>query len=893
MMGNSSSMCRDKKSVHHRGHDGEQVFPSANGSHNHHSANSNWDHERDRHHRRSQHIPHQLNQHHLYTNATAANGNGIGNENVKMNSNSQSISNPNSNPQQQQLQHYEHQIYKTTIPVNNHQCQIQNCSNNIQMNQSAVCGMTTGIGLTTNDVTNGGIPSHSHCCCHNHNNNNDTNCHLVRNSATTTPQLDGKRFVCPTTNTITQPHHENHTTLVGYGNGCGGNGNGNVNSNCGGGELTDGVAKLCQFSSNRNTQQTTSSSHSYSPALVDATRTTNNNNNSNFYFQNSHRAYSSYIDKLRGVSTSAISDENIKPSSKMASSGHNRDRLGMWGTSGDNEVAGKLSGLDRMQKKRYNKGLGFTLEERQLMGIQGLLPAVVKTLEEQVQHAIILLDRLENDLDKYIYLNGLADRNERLFYNVLAADIGKMMPIVYTPVVGLGCQKFSLVFQNPKGMYITIKDKGHVYNVLKNWPETDVRAIVVTDGERILGLGDLGANGMGIPCGKLSLYTALAGIPPHQCLPITLDVGTNTQSILDDPLYIGLRQKRVTGAEYDEFLEEFMQAVMRRFGQNCLVQFEDFGNANAFRLLSRYRDTNCVFNDDIQGTASVALAGLLASLKIKNTCLKENTILFQGAGEAALGIANLCVMAMQQEGLSKEEAKKHVWLVDSKGLIVKNRPSGGLSEHKLHFAHEHEPVDTLAEAVDIIKPSILIGAAAIGGAFTPAILEKMAEFNDTPIIFALSNPTVKAECTAIQAYTHTKGKCIFASGSPFDPVEYNGRTFYPGQGNNSYIFPGVALGVICAGMLTIPEEVFLMSAEKLAEICSDEDLAKGSLYPPLSAITKCSIQIAVKIMEYAYKNGLATVRPEPEDKEAFIKSQMYELNYSSAVPEVYQWSNKL
>lgn len=859
MMGNSGSLCKDKKSVQHLGRDdGDHTYPSANGSHSH-SAISNGDRHQ-QHHRNSQHIiypPQQLQ--------LAANANG------KMNSN-QLL-------QQQPLQQQEQQIYKTTIPVNNHQCQNQNrnCCSNIQMNQSADCG---------NDVTNGGIPSQqtTHCCCHYNN-----NVHYMRSSPRPHHRSPRRDSDGNPTYTIKEPHYDqHHTTLVGC--------------SCAvavDGELTDGMAKLCKFSSNRNTQLPTSasaltSSSSTHSALVDATRTLNNQN-SNFYFQNSFRAYSSYIDQLRGVSTSPnrqkSETEDLKI--KMSSAGNNRDRLGLWGTSGDNEVAGSLCGLDRLHKKRYNKGLAFTHEERQLMGIQGLLPAVVKTLDEQVKHALILLDRLENDLDKYIYLNGLAERNERLFYNVLAADIGKLMPIVYTPVVGLGCQKFSLVFQNPKGMYITIKDKGHVYNVLKNWPETDVRAIVVTDGERILGLGDLGANGMGIPCGKLSLYTALAGIPPHQCLPITLDVGTNTQSILDDPLYIGLRQRRVTGVEYDEFVEEFMQAVVRRFGQNCLVQFEDFGNSNAFRLLSRYRDTHCVFNDDIQGTASVALAGLLASLKIKNTNLKENTILFQGAGEAALGIANLCVMAMQQEGLSEEEAKKHVWLVDSKGLIVKNRPSGGLSEHKLHFAHEHEPVDTLAEAVDVIKPNILIGAAAIGGAFTPAILEKMAELNETPIIFALSNPTIKAECTAVQAYTHTKGKCIFASGSPFDPVEYNGKTFYPGQGNNSYIFPGVALGVICAGMLTIPEEVFLISAEKLADICSTEDLAKGSLYPPLSAITECSIQIAVKVMEYAYKEGLASVKPEPADKEAFIKSQMYDLNYSSSVPEVYQWSNKL
>ncbi|KAE8737245.1 hypothetical protein FOCC_FOCC017293 [Frankliniella occidentalis] len=489
------------------------------------------------------------------------------------------------------------------------------------------------------------------------------------------------------------------------------------------------------------------------------------------------------------------------------------------------------------------QGMAFSLAERQALGIHGLLPPRFKTQEEQLQLCKINIDRYTDPLNKYIYLMGLQCRSR------IRAVLLCCIPGAHRVVARLLSRRL------PNGLW------------------------------------NGGCAGDGHPdVGRFSSRCPLErpGVPPGYS-SITLFLLALSQALLDDPLYIGLRQKRVTGAAYDEFIEEFMRAVVRRFGQTTLIQFEDFGNHNAFRLLEKYRDQYCTFNDDIQGTASVAVAGILASLRVTNTRLSDNVLLFQGAGEASLGIASLCVMAMMNEGTSEAAALKRIWLVDSRGLIVKNRPEGGVTGEKVRFAQDHAPVKTLTEAVKTVKPSILIGAAAIGGAFTPEILQTMAANNKKPIVFALSNPTSKAECTAEDAYKHTNGTVVFASGSPFPPVTYNGKTFHPGQGNNAYIFPGVALGVICAGVKHISDEIFFLAAQTLANLVSQKDLDSGSLYPPLEDIQHCSSVIAEAVAEYAYKNGTASTYPKPADIKAYVKSQQYDHSYSSALPALYAW----
>ncbi|XP_033984641.1 NADP-dependent malic enzyme, mitochondrial [Trematomus bernacchii] len=558
------------------------------------------------------------------------------------------------------------------------------------------------------------------------------------------------------------------------------------------------------------------------------------------------------------------------------------------GTSPKASVTTKKRGYDITRNPHLNKGMAFTLEERLQLGIHGLLPPCFLSQDVQVLRVMKSYETRINPLDKYILLMTLQDRNEKLFYRVLTSDIEEFMPIVYTPTVGLACQQYGLAFRRPRGLFITIHDKGHIATVLNSWPEEDIKAVVVTDGERILGLGDLGGYGMGIPVGKLALYTACGGVKPQQCLPVLLDVGTNNQALLDDPLYIGLKHKRIRGKEYDELVDEFMQAVTDKYGMSCLIQFEDFANINAFRILNKYRNRYCTFNDDIQGTASVAVAGILSALKITKNTLLDHTVVFQGAGEAALGIAHLLLMAMAKEGVSREEAAKRIWMVDSRGLIVKGR--GNLNHEKLEFAHDHPHIKTLEEVVEIVKPTAIIGVAAIPGAFTEKIIKGMASFNERPIIFALSNPTSKAECTAEQCYNLTEGRGIFASGSPFDKVTLaDGRSFIPGQGNNAYVFPGVALGVIACGVRHISDDIFLTTAEAISEMVTEENLAEGRLYPPLSTIREVSFKIAVKIVNYAYKNNMASLYPEPIDKEAFVLSHIYSPDYDSFTLDNYSW----
>lgn len=534
------------------------------------------------------------------------------------------------------------------------------------------------------------------------------------------------------------------------------------------------------------------------------------------------------------------------------------------------------AGISLLKDSLRNKGTAFNEEERDTLGLRGLLPPRIFPMCQQVERALGQLRRKESDLEKYIFLAALQQRNETLFFRLLLDHLEETMPIIYTPTVGQACLEYGGIFRSPRGLWISIQERGRVESVLRNWPNQGVKLIVVTDGERILGLGDLGSLGMGIPIGKLALYTACAGLHPYYCLPITLDVGTNNSRLLEDPFYIGLSRPRVSAQEYSEFLDEFIHATQRVF-HGSLIQFEDFGNHNAFQLLGKWRDKICCFNDDIQGTASVALAGLFAATRETGVPMREQKLLFLGAGEAGTGIGELFVRALREEGISEEDARKQCWFVDSKGLIVKGR-GDAMPAHKLPFAHEAAPCPSLAEALDRIRPTALIGVAGTGRAFTPEILKAMAAINRRPVIFALSNPTSKAECTAEEAYECTEGRAVFASGSPFKPVEFGGRKFHPGQGNNVYVFPGIGLGVLACSSSRVTDSMFLAAARTLAAEVSDEDLAHGSVYPPLKSIREVSLKIATSVANEAYELGLAQAT-KPDDISADISKRMFNPDY--------------
>jgi malate dehydrogenase (oxaloacetate-decarboxylating)(NADP+) len=537
------------------------------------------------------------------------------------------------------------------------------------------------------------------------------------------------------------------------------------------------------------------------------------------------------------------------------------------------------TGADLLHNPHLNRGSTFSLAERRALRIEGLLPPVPDTIETQIARVHTQLAMLDNDLQKYLFLTDLQSRNEVLFYAVLMSDPATFMPLVYTPTVGEACQKFDHIFRAARGMYLPISAKGRLRELLSNWPESDVRFIVATDGERILGLGDLGVGGMGIPVGKLSLYTACAGVPPQLTLPVMLDVGTNNQERLDDPLYLGLRHNRVRGAEYDAFIDEFVQAVQDLFPKSCL-QWEDFANINAVPILARYRDKICTYNDDIQGTAAVALAGIFAALRITKQKLTEQRFLFLGGGSAATGIAELISEAMAPEGLPIDQARACNWLFDVNGLMVTSRTD--LADFQKPFAHAHSPVSTFVAAVEAIKPTGIIGVSTVPKLFNQPVIEAMARINERPIIFPYSNPTSRSECTAEEAYKWSAGRAVFASGSPFPPVRIDGKTLVPGQGNNVYIFPAIGMAVLATEAKRVTEEMFIIAARAVAEQVTEANLATGLIYPPTSNILDASLHTAARIAEYIFDHDLAGIA-RPEDIDAHVRARAYKPVYPAQI----------
>jgi malate dehydrogenase (oxaloacetate-decarboxylating)(NADP+) len=538
-------------------------------------------------------------------------------------------------------------------------------------------------------------------------------------------------------------------------------------------------------------------------------------------------------------------------------------------------------GLELLNDPWLNKGTSFSTEERLSLGLSGLLPPHIADMEEQVQRVMENYRRKTDAMDKYVFLTALHDRNVTLFYKVLTENLMEMTPILYTPTVGFACQQFGHIYRRNRGLYINFHHKGRIAKVLANWPSDDVDIIVISDGSRILGLGDLGANGMGIPIGKLALYVAGAGLNPARTLPILLDMGTDNEELLSDPLYLGITRSRVHGREFYEVVDEFVRAATGRW-PNVLIQWEDFTNDKAFPLLNRYRENVLSFNDDIQGTGAVALAGLLSAMRHMQAELKDQRIVFYGAGSAAVGIAEMiCAGMCEESGISIEQARERFWLMDSVGLVTSARKDK-LQVHKLPYARDEKPADTLLQLVNRVRPTILVGVSGQPQTFGEKVVRSMHRHCGKPIIFALSNPTVKSECTAEQAYTWTNGDAIFASGSPFDPVRINGRIFVPGQGNNMFIFPGVGLGAGMCGASKITDSMFFTAAKTLAHMVTKEELETGTVYPDLRKIRQISLAIATAVCRLAYEQGLARV-PEPEDIRQWVRDHMYHPEYRTYV----------
>ncbi len=528
-------------------------------------------------------------------------------------------------------------------------------------------------------------------------------------------------------------------------------------------------------------------------------------------------------------------------------------------------------GYSLLRDPRKNKGTAFTLEERKKYGLEGLLPEQVETLETQMLRINGQLGLIDLPINKYIYLTNLLTTNQTLFFNLIMNDPAKFLPLVYTPTVGEACEKMGHISRGVKGLFISIHQKDHIKEILRNWPEEDIRFTVVTDGGRILGLGDLGVCGLGIPIGKLALYTGCAGVPPEYTLPIVLDTGTNNEAFLNDPLYPGIRQKRITGPEYDDFIEAFVKAVNEVYPNIC-IQWEDFKGVDAIRILNKFQDKVCTYNDDIQGTAAIATAGYISVSRLMGKPFTEQKFLFLGAGAAAFGIADLLVQKFQKDGLTREEALEHIWMFDVNGLLVKSR--NDLADYQKQFAHSGDFTNDFSEAVLRVKPTAIIGVSTVGGAFNQRVIENMSLINERPIIFPYSNPTSHSECTAEQAYTWSKGTAIFASGSPFAPVEYEGKTFTPGQGNNVFIFPAMGLAIFATGAKRVTDEMFITAAEAVAEQVTPSDFENGLIYPQVKDILKVSINVAVRIAEKIFETGLAGVK-KPYDIREFIISKMY------------------